>query len=202
MKLLPDQEQSRPLAIGLALVALILIYFLGFHWFIMRHVELGSEVERLEQQIGRFKATVERRVPVQAQLEALRADRMDSALFLNGADFNIAAAELIRSLRDWIAEQADDTQLCQLTNTSPRRSTDANRFEEVRVNVRMMCPLSDFVRVLYEMESAVPLVFIDNLMINQRMTLSQADRRGGTQYGQLDIRFDMYGYLNQPGGEL
>ncbi|MDT8410578.1 MAG: type II secretion system protein GspM [Wenzhouxiangellaceae bacterium] len=201
MKLLPDQSQSRPLAIGLLLVAVIVVYMVFFHWFIVRHVAVGDQIGRLEQQIGRFKASVEQRGPLQARLEALREDRMDSALFLSGSDFNIAAAELIRSLRDWVASHADDAQLCQVTNTSPRRANEPERFESVRVSVRMQCPLDDFVRILHEMESSVPLVFVDNLMINQRMTESQRDRRGGQQYGQLDIRFDMYGYLDQPGAE-
>jgi len=71
----------------------------------------------------------------------------------------------------------------------------------VRVNVRMQCPLDDFMRVLYEMESSVPLVFVDSIMINQRLTPDQSRRRGSQPYGQLDIRFEMYGFINQPGAE-
>jgi len=42
----------------------------------------------------------------------------------------------------------------------------------------------------------VPLIFIDNLLINQRMTAERRGRRGGVDaYGQLDVRFDMYGFL-------
>lgn len=199
MKLLPDPQQSRPLAIGLLVVALILVYFAGFHWFVTRHVSLSGEIGDLERQIGRFKGTVEMAEPMRAQLNELRASQMDSALFLEGSDVNIATAELIRMLRDWVDRSAADDETCSITNTSPRRFTEPERFRSVRVNVRMQCPLDDFMRVLHEMESGVPLVFVDNMMINQRLTPDQSRRRGGTPYGQLDIRFEMYGYVNQPG---
>jgi len=199
MKLLPDREQSRPLAIGLLAVALMLVYFVGFHWFVMRHVSLSGEINDLERQIARFKGAVEMAEPMRERLNDLRASQMDSALFLDGDDANIATAELIRMLRDWVERSAADAELCSITNTSPRRYTDPERFRSVRVNVGMQCPLDDFVRVLHEMESGVPLVFIDNIMINQRLTPDQRNRRGSSPYGQLDIRFEMYGYINQPG---
>jgi len=199
MRLLPDPQQSRPLAIGLLAVAVMLVYFVCFHWFVMRHVSLGGEIDDLERQIARYKGTVEMAEPMRARLNELRASQMDSALFLEGDDANLATAELIRMLRDWVDRSAADAELCSITNTSPRRYTDPERFRSVRVNVRMQCPLDDFMRVLYEMERGVPLVFVDNMMINQRLTPDQRNRRGSTPYGQLDIRFEMYGYINQPG---
>ncbi|MBS3742862.1 MAG: hypothetical protein KGY48_00775 [Wenzhouxiangellaceae bacterium] len=201
MKLLPDPQQSRPLAIALLVVAAVLVYFLFFHWFVMRHFQLGGEIDRLEDRIARYKGTVELAGPMRERLNELRASQMDSALFLDGEDANIATAELIRMLRDWVERSAGDAELCNITNTSPRRYSDPERFRSVRVNVRMQCPLDDFMRILYEMETGVPLVFVDNMMINQRLTPDQRGRRGSAPYGQLDIRFEMYGYLNQPGNE-
>lgn len=201
MKLLPDRDQSRPLAIALLLIALLIVYFAGFHWFVMRHVSLSGTIDDLENRIARYKGTVAQAGPMQERLRELRTSQMDSALFLDGSDANIAAAELIRLLRDWVDSTAADTDLCRITNTSPRRYNDPERFQSVRVNVRMQCPLDDFMRVLYEMESSVPLVFVDSIMINQRLTPDQRTRRGRQPYGQLDIRFEMYGYINQPGAE-
>ena len=199
MQILPDREQGRPLAIGLLVIALVLVYLLGFHWFVTRQLALGSEIDNLERQIARFKATAAQRDDLQERLQQLQRQRLDSALFLEGGDFNVAAAELIRTLREQIDARADDASVCQVTNTTPQRPRDPERFQSVRVSVRMQCPLPDFIRVLYELERAVPLIFIDNLMINQRASLSQRGRRGSDRYGQLDIRFEMFGYLDQPG---
>jgi general secretion pathway protein M len=199
MQLLPDREQGRPLAIGLLIVALILVYLAGFHWFVVRQVALGDEIDQLERQIARFKATAGQRDALQDRLQQLQRQRLDSALFLEGGDFNVAAAELIRRLREEVDRRADDASLCQVTNTTPQRPREPERFQAVKVSVRLQCPLPDFIRVLYELELSVPLIFIDNLMINQRTMLSEASRRGAERYGQLDVRFEMFGYLDQPG---
>jgi len=199
MQLLPDRQQGRPLAIGLLVVALILVYLAGFHWFVVRQAALGDEIDQLERQISRFKATAGQRDLLQERLQQLQRQRLDSALFLDSGDFNVAAAELIRRLREEVDRRAEDASLCQVTNTTPQRPREPERFQAVKVSVRMQCPLPDFIRVLYELERSVPLIFIDNLMINQRTMLSQASRRGGERYGQLAVRFEMFGYLDQPG---
>lgn len=200
MQLLPSRERGKPLAIGLALIALILIYLVGFHWFVVRHVEISATIDRLEQQIARFKATSAHRPRLEARLEDLQRARLDSALFLPQPNFSSAAASLTRRVRDIIGAQADDAELCRVVSTQNQPAREPERFEQVKVNVRMQCPLQDFVRVLYELENSVPLVFVDNLIINQRATPDRR-QRGGDTYGQLDVRFDMYGYLaERPAG--
>ncbi|MEM1080503.1 MAG: hypothetical protein AAGH65_02875, partial [Pseudomonadota bacterium] len=122
MQLLPDREQGRPLAIGLLLITAILVYLVGFHWFVVRHVEINGQSAELKQQIARFKASAAQRPQLESRLAGLQADRLDSALFLPENQFSIAAAGLIRTLRDWIDNQASDTELCQISNTAPQRA--------------------------------------------------------------------------------
>jgi general secretion pathway protein M len=201
MQLLPDRENNRPLAIGLLVIAILVVYLVGFHWFVARHGELGQDISRLESQAARFKAAAARRPELEQRLEELRVDRLDSALFLSQSNFNIAAAALVRQLRDTIIEAAEQEDLCTVVQTQNRPSSDPDRFEQVTVNVRMNCPLPDVVQILYQLENSVPLVFVDNLMVNQRMTADRRGRRGGVEaYGQLDVRFDMYGFLPDRSG--
>lgn len=201
MKILPDREQGKPLAIGLALVALIVVYLVGFHWFVQRHMQISEQAGSLKEQIARAKAMSMQRDDVEAQLEELRVARHDSALFLPQPTFATAAAGLSRQLREIIAAEADDEEFCQVQASQPRPSQEEERFEPVTVNVRMNCPLPDFVRVLHRLEDNIPLIFIDNLSIMQRVAQgSQRARRGGDP-ALLDIRFDMYGYLPQAAAE-
>ncbi|AKS40872.1 type II secretion system protein GspM [Wenzhouxiangella marina] len=196
MQLLPDRENNKPLAVGLLLIAAMLVYLGGFHWFVDRHLTLADDIERLETQVGRFKAAVARRPALEERLSELRSERLDNALFLRQSNFNTAAAALVRLLRDAIDEQAEDTELCTVTATQNRPDAEPDRFEQVTVNVRMNCPLPDLVRILYSLEDNVPLIFVDNLLINQRMAADRRGRRVGVDaYGQLDVRFDMYGFL-------
>src|SRR5690625_7776319 len=81
MQLLPDLENNRPLAIGLLVVALVLVYFIFFHWFVARHLEMAGQVSQLEETAARFKAAVERREPLRQRLDEPHADPPHTALF-------------------------------------------------------------------------------------------------------------------------
>jgi len=195
MQLLPDLKNNRPLAIGLLVIVLVLVYLIGFHWFVMRHVELSGQIHSLEDRAARLKAAVARRPQLASQLERLESERLDSALFLPESGFSVAAAGLTRRLRDIIQREADDSELCRIVSTTNRPDDEPERFEQVTVNVRVNCPLPDLIRVLYELEDHVPLIFVDNLIVNQRIPADRVSRRGAASYGQLDVRFDMYGFL-------
>lgn len=198
MQILPDREQGKPLAIGLVVVLLIIVYLVGFHWFIMRHVSIGSEISELESQIARFKATAQERGPLETELESLRLMRSDSALFLPQTNFSTAAAGMNRRLRETISAEAELQEFCTVSATQNRPAQEEERFEPVTVNVRMECPLPDLVRVMYELENGIPLVFIDNLTVHQRDMPGRRAR--GSQPGLLDVRFDMVGYLPERRG--
>ncbi|NEZ04580.1 hypothetical protein G4Y73_10505 [Wenzhouxiangella sp. XN201] len=198
MQLLPDLENNRPLAIGLLLIAAVLVYLVGFHWFVMRHVGLSEEIASLEERAARFKAAVARQPQLEEQLRELQEDRLDSALFLSEGSFSVAAAGLTRRLRDLIDSEADDPDLCNIVSTTNRADQEPEQFEQVTVNARMSCPLPDLTRILYELERGVPLIFVDNLIINQRIPADRAGTRGSRGYGRLDVRFDMYGFRSEP----
>ena len=60
------------------------------------------------------------------------------------------------------------------------------------VNVRMRCDAEDFLKVLHGMESGVPLMLVDDVNIIR----PRARRvRDATPQGDLDIRFNVSGYL-------
>ena len=111
MQLLPDLQNNRPLAIGLLLVALVVVYLLGFHWLVLRQLELSAEMQRLESQAGRFKAAVARRPDLELRLSELNAERQGSTLFLPENGFSSAAAAMTRRLRETIDSESLQPEL-------------------------------------------------------------------------------------------
>jgi general secretion pathway protein M len=72
------------------------------------------------------------------------------------------------------------------------------RFQKVTVNVRMRCGIEDLKKVLYALETGVPMIIADEVTVikprsRRRTTAEQAE--AGTL---LDIRFNMSGYLREP----
>ncbi len=194
MQWLPDRENSRPVAIGLAVVALGLIYLVFFHWFVSAHGRIGEELAVLEEQAARFKAAINRREDLEARLGNLEEARLDSALFFGEDSLSLAAAQMTRTLRQTVREESNQSELCRVTATENRAPDEEERFEQVTVNVRMRCPLDDLTRVIYALESNTPMIFIDSLIVQQRGGRS---RRGSNIQGALEVRFDMFGYRSE-----
>jgi general secretion pathway protein M len=195
MQLLPDREQSRPLAIGLALLMLVLIYLLVFHWFVMRHLALGDEIAQLRDEVQRFAGVVARRDEIDDRLQRLTSEDRNAELFLPGDSFDAAAADLTQRLKEIIATQADHAAQCQVISNRNVRPREVERFEKVQVEVRMRCNLGDFVKSMHALRSSPPLVLIDGVNIYQRYVPVPGRQLRNQNTAELDIRFDMYGYL-------
>jgi general secretion pathway protein M len=196
MALVAEQGNNRLTAVLLLVICLLFVYLLCFHWFILRHVELGSEISQLSDQLGRFERVAAQREMYEAQLEQLRNRRSDANLFLEGGDFNEAAAGMSERLGQMIRTQADDS--CQIVSRQPVRPRVEERFEKVTVNVRMRCRIEDLQKVLYTLESGVPLVIADEVTVIKPRTRRRSSRnQPQTETSALDIRFNMSGYLRQ-----
>jgi len=195
MQLLPDREQSRPLALGLAGLLLVLIYLLLFHWFVMRHMQLSDEINRLQDDLQRFIGVVERRDDIEASLQQLNSADRNDELFLAGGSFDVAAAELTQRLKQIIATRADHASDCRVISNRNVRPREVERFEKVKVEVRMRCNLGDFVKTMHTLSASSPLVLIDSVNIYQRYVPVPGRNRRNQNTAELDIRFDMFGYL-------
>ena len=198
MQWLPDRKNNRPLALGLLIIAAIVVYMAGFHWFVVRHAELASEAQRLTGQAARFKAAVAREPDLRARLAELDEERAGNAQFLPESGFSSAAASMTRRLREIIESESLESEFCTVQATQNVPDNDPDRFERVTVNVRMQCPLDDISRILYALENSQPLVFVDNMMIRQRILADRSDRRGASGYGRVELSFNMYGFLSEP----
>ncbi|MBT8055961.1 MAG: hypothetical protein HKO85_05765 [Xanthomonadales bacterium] len=194
MVLVPEQGSGRLTAILLLVIAVILVYLVGFHWFIVRHLAYGEEIAGLSEQLGRFERVAANRDRYEALLQELQERRSDESLFLSGDDFNEAAAEMSEQLNQMIRIQTEDT--CQIVSRQPVRPRVEERYQRVTVNARMRCGIEDLTKILYSLETGVPMVLAEEVTVIKPR--SRRTSRNGQQVQQqvlLDIRFNMSGYL-------
>jgi general secretion pathway protein M len=72
------------------------------------------------------------------------------------------------------------------------------RFEKVTVNVRMRCKIDDLKKVLYALETGIPMVISDELTVIKPRSRRRANKQQQAPVqNALDIRFNMSGYLRQ-----
>ena len=192
MAQLVEQGRSRLTAVLLFVVALILVYLLGFHWFILRQIDYGEEIADLSEQLGRFQRVAAQRDTIESQLESLQGRRSESNLFLEEEDFNEAAAGMSERLNQMVSTQADES--CQIVSRQPVRARVVERFEKVTVNVRMRCSIEDLMRILYSLETGVPMIIVEELTVIKPRARRRM-RNQAVSDNSLDVRFNMSGYL-------
>ena len=196
MALVAEKGNNRLAAVLILVILAILVYLLCFHWFILRHVEYNGEISALAEQLGRFQRVAAQRPDFENLLQELQERKSDENLFLSGRDFNEAAAGMSERLGQMIAVQADDS--CQIVSRQPVRPRVQERFEKVTVNVRMRCGIEDLKKVLYSLETGVPMIIADEVtVIKPRSRRRRANDAGQNSDGILDIRFNMSGYLRE-----
>jgi len=177
----------------LFVIALLLVYLLVFHWFILRHGEYAEEIGDLRTQLNRFQTVASQREALQTRLSQIRNSQKDADLFLGDPEFDEAAASMSGHLGEMVRTQAAET--CQIVSRQPVRPRVQERFEKVTVNVRMRCNAEDFMQILYRMETGTPLMLVDDLNIIRPRTRRRTRNAQPQVQGALDIRFNVSGYL-------
>jgi len=201
MKLLPDAKHGRPLAVILLLIALLLIYFFGVHWwFVAPQLQYRTDLIDLRDEEARFRAIAQQRAQIEARLEEVRAFEAGNPGFLAEANFDLAASALTQRLQERVNE-VNAGERCTLVSRTPTRGNAEERFERVTVKVRMRCEMEYFSQVLHGLESGSPQLFVSDLTVTGRRGNPTPGRAGQAQQaGYLDLAFDLYGYLRTPRG--
>lgn len=193
MQMISDQRNSKATALMLLVIAILLVYLLFFHWFVLRHVEYAEEVGELRSQLNRFQTVAAQSESLQQQLSSIGSSQNDEGLFLKHPSFDEAAAAVSGSIGNMVRTQADDS--CQIVSRQPVRPRVQERFQRVTVNVRMRCDAEDFLQILYGMETSMPLMLVDNLNVIRPRTARRQRGQQPKAQGLLDIRFNVSGYL-------
>ena len=207
MRMLPPPGKGRPLAVVLFAIVVIVAYLLLVHWwFTAPFLAMGSEIDQLKEQEGRFRAIIASRPDIETRLQDVGSFESASPAFLPESDFNSGAAALFSRLKNLVAEHAEVPQRCQVASHNPKPSTVEEQYERVTISVHLRCDIDDFGEILHALESGKPLLFVDELNIYRQQGYSGGaafvrgapQNQGGQSYS-LDIRFDLFGYLRRPG---
>ena len=198
LTLLPAPGKGKPVAIGLALFALAIVYLLVFHGFITQHLAYATEIGELKDAELRFRQVAAQRPLIEQRLTEVRQFQAGANYFLPEDSFDLAAANLNSMIKQIISDKARDPQRCQLISSQNERPTAPEPYQRVVVKVRMRCDLDDLSEILYELENATPFLFVVELNLYQQQMF-----QGGSpqpNLGDMDVRFDVFGYIRLPGG--
>jgi len=200
MRVVPEARNGRFLAAVLLLIVLMLAYLLGLHWwFVAPQLEIADQMNDLRTQQHRFAELAAQRPMIEKRLAQVRRDEQSNQGFLGDADSNTAFSDLTQRLKQAIAAHAQDDSRCAIVSNSNYRGGEEELYERVTIQVRMRCTLEPFAGILYDLENSKPYLFVDQLMIYRQQRPYFHPGKQPNVATTLDIRFNLSGYLRQPG---
>jgi general secretion pathway protein M len=180
---------GRIVALALLAAAIALPYRMIVAPLQERFQDLSDEAASRRDMLGRYQRLADSREQLRQRLQTLRDNPAAQAGFLTGESETLVAAELQNLVRS-IVERGGG----RLESTQIMPPTTDGVFRRVTLRVRMSADVDGLFRILYDLESMLPYLFLEGLDIVSR------ERRGSRQNpqpgaGTLSVSYDVFGYM-------
>jgi general secretion pathway protein M len=193
----PNAEYGRPIAIGLLVLALALVYLIGLHWWwTAPMLSMGERIDDLREQELQMRMHAQQRPEIEKRLAEVRQSEAANPGFLPEATVELAQAGLVQRMESQIAAVSPDHSACTISQRTPTPwAGTPERYQRVVVQVRLLCGMTEFSALLHAFESGRPQLFVANLNIISRRGFTPDNAAADAATAPLDIGFDLYGYL-------
>lgn len=176
----------RAAALGILAMLLNGIYVLALGPYLDALEHNRQSIAQLETALDRYRRAGSQLPDLQNRLESSRHSGTVLSGYLESNNEAVAAAQLQDRLKATLAREGGN-----LSSTQVLGGKDEGKARRIAIRGQMTIRIAALQRVLYDLESGSPYLFIDNLDIR---TVSAAADSGGED-DLLDVGFDVYGYL-------
>lgn len=175
-----------------ATLAITLLVLLGvavvLPWWTQMELYEEEALDTAER-MGRYQNLIASKQVLAKELQQLRANQNKQGLFVTAPSTELAAAQLQKRAKDAVSKAGGTLVSTQNLEPDPEDIP-----EKIRVRVRMKGDAGALAEVLHDIESAHPLMFVENIRIKSRRTVKGRRKNRVTTY-DLDVNFDLAGYL-------
>jgi general secretion pathway protein M len=186
-----DASRQRQLAVGLLVIAAILLLSVTILPVALANRALSGEVETLHERLQRLETIASQDEELRGRYAKLRQSQATRGYFLQGDSEAVASADLQRILKD--ITTAHGTQLMS-TQILPAMQEDS--LTRVSLRVRIRGPMEGLVESLYELESNSALLFLDNVSIRTAVSVRQRLRVANPNL-PFEANFDLAAYMTE-----
>lgn len=188
-----SRRDRRLAAIGLALLSLVIAYFVLLHWwFVAPLQQIRSEMADLRDTHGRYAAAIAEKPALEKRLADLGQGQASSRAFLDDDDVNTAAADLMQRVVDVVGANTHGGR-CVVSQKMPIPAAPVSAGEPYRkaaVSISLSCDIEPLAAVMQALEQGTPYLFIDDLSIYRNPVVS---RKNGA--APLQVQFTLSGYV-------
>jgi general secretion pathway protein M len=180
---------SRLAAVLLLITAILAAYTLLVDPIIVGYGDTNRDIEEARDQLARFERAAAMRPALVKQMKDFEAQRKSQGYFLTGSTDAVAAAGLQDQVHALVADKGGTLQSIQ-----PMPGVEEQGLMRITLRVQMTGTTETLFDVLYALESGSPILFIDDLDIQNRNSVAAGTDADG-EAGSLTVAFDLSGYL-------
>ncbi|MEE8123115.1 MAG: type II secretion system protein GspM [Alphaproteobacteria bacterium] len=183
---------SRSLAVAILVAALAALWVLLVAPVTEKFEGYGRSISHSRELLVRHLQIAAQRARLETELEELRRAQSSTGRFLEGGGIELVAAEAQNKVKNLI-----DANGATLKSTQILPAQEKDNFRKLTIRVTMSADTEALQRIFHALETANPYLFLDNIDIRARRR--RARRGRSVSQGELQIRFDLYGYMRIEG---
>lgn len=188
-----NHHYERSLAVGLLAVVLGFILFVIILPLVHQGLALHDEKTALAFRLQQYERILGRKQAVIEEIEALKAQYAQQNYLSTQNTSALASAELQEMIKQAIVEAGG-----QLSSTQGLPVMTKNNFEHIPVNVRMTGNSEVLRAVLYKIETATPLVVIDQIDIRPMRGVRNRVTHQIDSSNELSVNFQATSFMKKP----
>jgi|APTNR8051073442_1049403.scaffolds.fasta_scaffold18753_2 general secretion pathway protein M len=181
---------SRIIALALLAAAIALPWRLLVQPLQATFSEYEDAVAGRQDVLARYQRLADSRAALRARLEELQQEPASQEGYLTGDSETLVAAELQNLVRTTVERSGGRLESTQILPAVPEGA-----FRRVTLRVRMSADTDGLFRILYDLESSLPYLFLDSLDIVSRDRRAARGPQGQVQGGALSVSYDVFGYM-------
>ncbi len=173
------------------------LYLLADQVLIARYHYYHDSLEQQQGRLEQLRRMAASREPIQQLITRIQQDRTVIAQYLPQSAPALAAADLQQRVKA-VVEAAGGT----LQSTQALPPAEEGNAVKVTVSAAINSDVGSLQKVLYDLESQTPLLFLDNLQVSARETRPRLPGGRVANYTRvlLSVQFEVSGYLRKEGG--
>lgn len=179
--------QSRALALGLAIVALLALVSVIVVPIVLAHLHYNRSIADSADRLQRYRRVAAQAPEYRKALDAMRAMN-GHRFFLRNTAANLAGAELQELVKGAI--ESNGGRITTSQNPPPR---DDGTMKQIVANVQFFATTPSLAKILYAVETDEPYLVIDNLSVRP-LNAFRTFKPGAGQEPELNVQFDVVGW--------
>ena len=189
---LGNKQIQRWLAVGLLIVSLLIVSLLVIKPLINKGIEMSETQDNLIFRLQQYERILDRKDAVIANMNAIKEQDNAQGLLNKQATGALASAEVQELIKKAIVEAGG-----QLSSTQALPVGSKNKFTAITVSVKMTGNSEVLRNVLYKIETATPLIIINQIDIRPMRGSTNRVTRQVQPSNDLNVNFQAVSFMRK-----